>query len=41
MYELWARKRPVDGRGFQFEWIFNFDDENYFYTALEPSIYNI
>ena len=35
MYELWARKRPVDGKGFPFEWIFNFDNEQYKFTALD------
>lgn len=35
MYELWARKRAVNGRGYPFEFIFNFNDENYCYTALD------
>ena len=42
MFELWARKRPVDGRGFPYEFIFNFNDESYKYTAmdtLDRSIY--
>ena len=42
MFELWAKKRPVNGRGFPYEFIFNFSDENYKYTAmdtLDRSIY--
>lgn len=42
MFELWAKKRPVDGRGFPYEFIFNFSDESYKYTAmdtLDRSIY--
>ena len=35
MFELWAKKRPVDGRGFPYEFIFNFNDESYKYTALD------
>ena len=35
MYELWARKRPVDGRGYPYEFIFNFDNEEYKYSALD------
>ena len=35
MFELWARRRPVDGRGFPFEFIFNFDNEDYCFTALD------
>lgn len=35
MFELWARKRPVDGKGFPFEFIFNFDNEDYCFTALD------
>jgi hypothetical protein len=35
MFELWARKRPVEGKGFPFEFIFNFNDEDYCYTALD------
>ena len=42
MFELWARKRPIDGKGFPYEFIFNFNDESYKYTAidtLDRSIY--
>ena len=42
MFELWARKRPVEGRGFPYEFIFNFNEESYNYTAmdiLDRSIY--
>lgn len=35
MFELWAKKRPVDGRGFPYEFIFNFNDESYTYTAMD------
>lgn len=34
MFELWARKRPVDGINKQFELIITFDDYNYRFTAL-------
>ena len=42
MYELWARKRLIDGRGFPYEFIFSFDNEDYKYTAidkLDTSVY--
>lgn len=42
MFELWARKRATDGVGHKYEWIFNFNDEDYKYTAidsLDRSIY--
>lgn len=42
MYELWARKRLIDGRRFPYEFIFSFDNEDYKYTAidqLDRSIY--
>lgn len=35
MFELWARKRPVNGVGSPYEFIFNFDNESYKYTALD------
>lgn len=35
MFELWARKRPVDGMNKQFELIITFDDYNYRFTALD------
>lgn len=35
MFELWARKRPVDGVGYPYEFIFSFNDESYKYTALD------
>ena len=35
MFELWARRRPIDGKGFPFEFIFNFDNEDYCFTALD------
>lgn len=35
MFELWARKRTVNGVGSPYEFIFNFDNESYKYTALD------
>lgn len=35
MFELWARKRAVNGVGSPYEFIFNFDNESYKYTALD------
>ena len=35
MFELWARKRAVNGVGSPYELIFNFDNESYKYTALD------
>lgn len=35
MYELWARKRVVNGVGSPYEFIFSFDNEEYKYTALD------
>lgn len=35
MFELWGRKRPVDGIGHVYEFIFSFDNEDYKYTALD------
>ncbi len=34
MYSLWARKRLIDGKGFPYEFIFDFKDESFKYTAL-------
>lgn len=39
--ELWARKRAVEGKGFPYEFIFNFDDESYKYTAIDTLDKNI
>lgn len=25
MYELWAKRRPINGRGYPYEWITNFE----------------
>ena len=41
MYSLWARRRKVNGVGFPYEFIFNFDDESYKYTALDTLDRNI
>lgn len=27
MYELWAKRRPINGRGYPYEWITNFEHE--------------
>ena len=35
MFELWARRRKVNGVGSPYEFIFNFDNESYKYTALD------
>lgn len=35
MYSLWARKRAVNGVGYPYEFIFNFDNEEYKYSALD------
>lgn len=35
MFELWARKRAINGVGSPYEFIFNFDNESYKYTALD------
>lgn len=35
MLELWARKRPVKGTGYPYEYIFSFENESYCYTALD------
>lgn len=40
--ELWARKRPVEGRGYPYEYITSFYDENniyYMVDTLDKEIY--
>lgn len=39
--QLWARKRKVEGRGQPYEFIFNFEDERYSYTAIDTLDRNI
>ena len=42
MYSLWARKRLMNGKGFPYEFIFDFEDESFKYTALgkiDKSVY--
>lgn len=42
MYELWAKKRNIDGKGKPYEFITNFEDinEKYYMTdQLDRSIY--
>lgn len=39
--QLWARKRKVEGRGQPYEFIFNFEDERYSYTAIDTLDKNI
>ena len=41
MYELWARRRKVEGKGFPYEFIFNFDNPNYSYTAIDTLDKNV
>lgn len=41
MFELWARRRKVNGVGFPYEFIFNFDNEYYKYTALDTLDHSI
>lgn len=33
--EMWARKRPIDGKGFPYELIMKFDNENYKFIAID------
>ena len=35
MFELWAKRRIIDGVGSPYEFIFSFNDESYKYTALD------
>lgn len=39
--QLWARKRPIEGRGQSYEFIFEFNDLNYSYTAIDTLDKNI
>ena len=41
MYSLWARKRAVNGVGSPYEFIFNFYDESYKYSALDTLDKNV
>ena len=41
MFELWGRRRAINGVGSPYEFIFNFDDESYKYTALDTLDRNI
>ena len=41
MYELWAKRRPVEEKGFPYEFIFDFYDESYKYSALDTLDKNI
>ena len=41
MFSLWGRKRAVNGVGSPYEHIFNFDNEDYCYTALDTLDRNI
>ena len=41
MLELWARRRAVNGVGFPYEFIFDFYDESYKYSALDTLDRNI
>ena len=35
MYELWGRKRPIENKGFSYELIMKFDNENYKFIAID------
>ena len=39
--QLWARKRKIEGRGQPYEFIFEFNDLNYSYTAIDTLDKNI
>ena len=42
MFSIWARKRPVNGVGYPFEWICNFENEQakfYLTDQLDREIY--
>lgn len=41
MYELWAKRRKIEGKGFPYEFIFDFYDESYKYNALDTLDKNI
>ena len=41
MFSLWGRKRAVNGVGSPYEHIFNFDNEDYCFTALDTLDRNI
>ena len=41
MYSLWARRRAVNGVGSPYEFIFDFYDESYKYSALDTLDKNI
>ena len=35
MYELWARRRPVEGRGYPYEYITSFSRQEQFYYITD------
>ncbi|MBR4262576.1 MAG: hypothetical protein IKQ35_04355 [Bacilli bacterium] len=41
MYELWARKRPVDGVGSQYELVSTFENEKSIYSEVDKLDRNI
>ena len=41
MFELWARKRPIDGRGFPYEFIASFEEEYQKYSMMDRLDRNI
>lgn len=41
MYELWAKRRPVENKGFPYEFIFSFDNPSYSYTAIDTLNKNV
>ena len=39
--ELWAKRRPINGKGFAYEWICNFDREEQMYYMIDQLDRNI
>lgn len=39
--ELWAKRRPINGKGFAYEWICNFDREEQMYYMIDQLNRNI
>ena len=35
MFELWARKRSIEEKGFPYEFILSFEKEEYKYTVID------
>ena len=42
MFELWAKKRPINGYGQKYEWVCNFENEEdkyYMCNTLDRNVY--